>query len=332
MEAFRIAQIESRSWGNNPNSYTLKSFGFQDTSVQVDIINPWENLDKSYHLFLVSDDLCLSKLPFYIPKTQRIALLKESHLLPAIYDPLTFGTLINRFNLIVSHHDGLVATDKRCHFVPYSSNMVGLFPYNIRPCLPDVSHKINLCSAVLSLGSVPFTSPSLFLRKQVIEYLKDNRSVDLFGKSSNFIKCKADALLPYAFSIAMENTISSSYFTEKLIDCILTGAIPIYHGSRSVLNYFDERGILFFDSLAQLKVILSNITHEDYLSLHKFASINFELAIKLRLADYHGYLHRVCDAISSTIQFTDIKPFRMKTSLMSRLKAEARRRSLFFFS
>lgn len=332
MERLRIAQIEPRSWGDNPRRYAINSFGSQSISVEIDIIKPWEDIDIGYHLFLISDDLCLSKLPFFIPKSQRIALLKESHLLPCIYDASNVGKLMTRFNLILTHHDGLAAADKRFQLVPFSSNMVELCPYAKPTSLPEVSRKLKFCSAVISLGSAPFTSPSLFLRKQVIEYLSGHRKVDLFGKSSNYIKCKADALLPYAFSIAMENTISSSYFTEKLIDCILTGAIPIYHGSRSVLNYFDQRGILFFDSLAELKVILSNLTPESYLSMREFAVINFEKAIHLRFADYHGYLHRACDAIASAIQATEITPFRINTSLFSRLKAEARHRSSFFIS
>jgi hypothetical protein len=324
MNEIRIAQIEARSWGSNPRNYKLNSIGLGDAPVEIDIIRPWENIEKKYHLFLISDDLCLTKLPFYIPKYQRVALLKESHLLPMIYEPLAVPKLLNRFTTIITHYDGFVALNNRFKLVPYSSNMLGACPYNSWTCLPDLAQKQKFCSAVISLGSDTFVSPSLFLRQQVIDYLSHCHSIDLFGRSSNPIEFKADALESYAFSIAMENTVSSSYFTEKLIDCILTGAIPIYHGSRSVLSFFDKRGILFFDSLAELKSILSSLSLDSYLSLREYAVQNFEAAIHLKLADYHGYLHRVLDAIIPAIRVKDLRPFRISTSLVSRFIAGAR--------
>ena len=76
-QVIKIAQIEARSWGAHPKSYQINHVGTVDYSFEVDIISPWNSSEKSYHLYLVSDDLCLTKLPFYIPKIQRIALLKR---------------------------------------------------------------------------------------------------------------------------------------------------------------------------------------------------------------------------------------------------------------
>ena len=322
-QVIRIAQIEARSWGAHPKSYQINHLSTVDHSFEVDIISPWNSSKKSYHLYLVSDDLCLSKLPFYIPTHQRIALLKESHLLPMIYEPSNVPKLLSRFNLIVTHHDRIAASDKKCKLVPYSSNMVDLCPYETPCCLPAVSKKTNLCSAVISLGAGNLNSSARVLRKEVIEYLSTNQLVNLFGKSTNPIERKADALVTYAFSVAMENIVSPSYFTEKLIDCILTGAIPIYHGSRSVLNYFDGRGIIFFDSLDELKQILSNLSQADYVTLRRYAEKNFEIALRLRLADYHGYLHRICDVIASAVDFSNLMPFTISHSFISKLKATA---------
>jgi len=322
-ETVQIAQVEARSWGAHPTSYTINYSGTVDISFEVDIIRPWDCREKSYHLYLVSDDLCLSKLPFYIPMHQRIALLKESHLLPRIYEPSNVPKLLSRFSLIITHHDRIAASDKKCALVPYSSNMVDLCPYETPCCLPAVSKKSNLCSAVINLGAGSLNSSARVLRKEVIEYLSTNQMVNLFGKSMNPIERKADALVTYAFSVAMENIVSPSYFTEKLIDCILTGTIPIYHGSRSVLNYFDGRGIIFFDSLDELKQILSNLSQADYLTLRRYAEKNFEIALRLRLADYHGYLHRICDVIASTVNLSNLMPFRISQSFASKLKATA---------
>lgn len=319
-----IAQIEPRSWGQHPTSYIINPSESRKDTIRVDIIKPWTKLERKYNIYLIADDLCLSKLPFYIPKAQRVALLKESHLLPKVYDTGSAERLLKTFNLIITHYDSFIAADTRFNFAPFSSNLVGLNPYSYPLYIPATSQKSKFCSAILSLGSDAFVSPALFLRQQVIEYLRSQTTVELFGRSTNPIAAKADALIPYFFSIAMENTVSSSYFSEKLIDCILTGTIPIYHGSRSVLNYFDGRGILFFESLQELESILSSLTFESYRLLREYAVANFNAAINLMLADYHGYLHRVCDIVYSYTSLRLLKPIGLTNSIMAKIQAKTR--------
>ena len=56
-------------------------------------------------------------------------------------------------------------------------------------------------------------------------------SIDIFGFGHNPLADKALALDRYQFSIVIENTPSEHYWTEKLADCILGNAIPIYSGA-----------------------------------------------------------------------------------------------------
>jgi len=41
------------------------------------------------------------------------------------------------------------------------------------------------------------------------------------------------------YSIALENSSITNYFTEKLIDCLITKTIPIYWGCPNITEYFD---------------------------------------------------------------------------------------------
>ena len=76
----------------------------------------------------------------------------------------------------------------------------------------------------------------------------------------------------------MENNIEPDYFTEKLIDCFLTGTIPIYLGTKQVENYFDSNGIIFFDGDEDLPNILNELTSDLYDSKIESIKKNFELA------------------------------------------------------
>jgi hypothetical protein len=46
----------------------------------------------------------------------------------------------------------------------------------------------------------------------------------------------------YQYSFIIENSSQTNYFTEKLIDCLITKTIPIYYGCPNISEYFDTTG------------------------------------------------------------------------------------------
>lgn len=72
---------------------------------------------------------------------------------------------------------------------------------------------------------------------------------------------KFDAIAPYKYSIIIESENEPWYFSEKLIDCLSVGTIPIYWG-QAPPSFFDLRGMLYFDSVEHLKRIVSSINNE----------------------------------------------------------------------
>ena len=58
---------------------------------------------------------------------------------------------------------------------------------------------------------------------------------------------KEDALLPYKYSIAIENTSMPHYFTEKLMDCFLCYTVPFYYGCTNINTYFDSNAYIWID-------------------------------------------------------------------------------------
>jgi hypothetical protein len=50
------------------------------------------------------------------------------------------------------------------------------------------------------------------------------------------------------FSIIIENSEETNYFSEKLIDCLLTKTIPIYWGCPNINDYFDTNGFIIFEN------------------------------------------------------------------------------------
>ena len=66
-------------------------------------------------------------------------------------------------------------------------------------------------------------------------------------------------LSPYRFCVTVENTKNDYYFSEKLLNAIACGCVPVYWGARNISEFFDDSGILSFDTVDDLKKIINEI-------------------------------------------------------------------------
>jgi len=90
-------------------------------------------------------------------------------------------------------------------------------------------------------------------RLEWVEKLKNIVHVYGRGRPNQLVR-KEDGLRDYMFSVAIENDYSDSYFTQTLTDCFATGTIPIFAGSKKVIErYFDANRVIFLESVEQVK-------------------------------------------------------------------------------
>ncbi len=74
-----------------------------------------------------------------------------------------------------------------------------------------------------------------------------------------YLARKRDALLPYRFNVAIENCRRDYWFTEALLDCFLTGTVPIYWGCPSIGEFFNTDGIIECEALEELCDWVGNV-------------------------------------------------------------------------
>lgn len=112
--------------------------------------------------------------------------------------------------------------------------------------------------------------------------IHNNTDIDIFGVGINPIKGKIDGLKNYRFSIAIENSVYNNLFTEKILDCFLTGTIPIYYGCPNIDKFFNTNGFYIFHTVEELLYIIKNLTPRDYYDKINIIKENFDKALQLR--------------------------------------------------
>jgi hypothetical protein len=91
-----------------------------------------------------------------------------------------------------------------------------------------------------------------FRRELVYRILESDLDCDIYGSGweINDLRYKGrpadkgEALLPYEYSIAVENSIYDGYVSEKLFDCFLCNTVPLYYGTPTVDSVYNPASLL----------------------------------------------------------------------------------------
>jgi len=204
---------------------------------------------KFYNLILTTNPKILNTVPhsklFLYGTTWLNKLNKDETYLGEI-DPTFNGFDLNKENTI-----SFLKTNK-------SKDEIKIVPgYNLREKVWSIKNKIKLPVKFYYSNVGPFNSD--------IKYdgtLPEDNKLNLFKSK---------------FSIIIENSQEINYFSEKLIDCLLTKTIPIYWGCPNICDYFDCNGFILFSDENELIDKINNIDIDStYNSFLKFVDINFE--------------------------------------------------------
>lgn len=101
----------------------------------------------------------------------------------------------------------------------------------------------------------------------------------------------------YQFSLVIENSKQENYFTEKLIDCLITKTIPIYWGCPNIDDFFDTSGWVLLDTttINEVKFAMESLTPDMYERYQDVIERNYETA--KQYVDFHGNIRNALSAI-----------------------------------
>lgn len=81
------------------------------------------------------------------------------------------------------------------------------------------------------------------------------------------------------FHIAIENTRVNNYFSEKLIDCLVTKTIPIYWGAPNIGDFFNTRGVFVVQDMQGIIDICNTTNEQEYYEMLPYVEENYRRAI-----------------------------------------------------
>lgn len=103
------------------------------------------------------------------------------------------------------------------------------------------------------------------------------------------------------FHLTVENSKNQNYFTEKIIDALITKTIPIYWGCPNIGDFFDINGMYIFENENEAIDIMNSLTEEDYFLKKEYVENNYQKAIF-----YAEYFNRFSNTLEEIININNI--------------------------
>ncbi|MEO5341306.1 MAG: glycosyltransferase family 10 [Magnetococcus sp. MYC-9] len=123
--------------------------------------------------------------------------------------------------------------------------------------------KERLCSMIVSQKAfLPGHQARLDFFRRLTQHFQGR--IDFFGFGFHPIPDKREAIDPYLFSIAVENSAYAHYWTEKIADVYLGYGMPIYFGAPNIHHYFPPDSLQRIDlqqqdaTIARIETLLDH--------------------------------------------------------------------------
>ena len=124
-------------------------------------------------------------------------------------------------------------------------------------------------------NQLQFNIPKKFYRP------KDTKVLKIFDDNI-IISSKRDKteMFDSMFHICVENNNAKDYFTEKIIDCIISKTVPIYYGCPNISDYFDLNGIIIINKDNYIDII-NNLSEDTYYKMLPYIEKNYQTWLKM---------------------------------------------------
>lgn len=242
------------------------SFGTGDLNIHPTHFEWYRGEDVVGDIAVITES-CFSQVDAVKEKIKIALIMEPPCIQPQAYKLIKDVEFRKKFDYILTHQVELLLLDKKFILYPYA----GCWIYPHKRLIHNKTKNISI------IASKKNQAPGHQLRHCVINTFK-NKIDGIYGNGYDFVQNKIEALKDYRYSIVIENEQSDCWFTEKLIDCLVTGTIPIYWGPKSIGDYFNTKGILSFKSMSELDGILNFAGEKDYIASMNAIKENFERA------------------------------------------------------
>lgn len=196
------------------------------------------------------------------------------------------GMELNTYNFLLTHNQKLIDECPNSHLFPFGTTWIKDYEF------PEKKYSVSaLVGGKLLAQGHHLRHQMWFKQNKIVNiptnfFLSGNFPGELINYNNNpILGSDKKPLFDNQFHICIENTKRENWFTEKLIDCLITKTIPIYWGCPNIHKWFNTDGFFIIDSVHEIINICNTLNPETYKEKLKIVEENYEIAKKYAKID-----------------------------------------------
>jgi len=210
------------------------------------------------------------------------ALIESPAIVPVDYEIFRRHPGLERdFDAIFTYDERILNEVANARFVPFCAQPWFGLPIGGGALDPEAFRKKSKTVSILSSDKTMCDLHKFRLSLAV--QCKRDCLADTFGTFDGGPMVKvADTLTNYRYSIVVENSFSRYFFTERITSCFLAMTVPVYCGTGSIGEFFNEQGVISIRPGDDVKKVLGQCSEADYESRLPAILDNYRRAIEYR--------------------------------------------------
>lgn len=258
-----------------------------NSSVFTELANPPYNAKRNIHYYLNEYQHHFDLIVVFGDLPNDFGIIKTKLSLFISGEPPSIKSYNNRF---LNQFDSIISVDTMIKHKDHIFTHPGL-PWHVEKSYADLIkiNDINKTRDILLISSDKLYSKGHLRRlKLCCKLMKTfGDKIDFYGRGINSFSDKYRLLSKYRYCIAIENDTILHYFTEKIKDCFLARAIPIYVGATNIQSYY-SKDAMYVSSYSEYQDIVTIIAKilEDSITSYQAMASHLENAVTSTLNHY----------------------------------------------
>ena len=202
--------------------------------------------------------------------------------------------LSRRFHRLLTHSQALADRVPNARIAPHGGCWLRTVPAVPPPKVARVS----------MIASARRSAPGHRLRHRIASGSSSGSpDLVLLGHGYRPLDDKADGHASFMFSVVIENSREPGYFTEKIIDSVACGSIPIYWGAPDIRRFLDPGGIIECRDERELRDAIVAASEGSFRAMAAAAERN-----RRRAPTYADFRSIVAQVLESDRSFEPVPP------------------------
>lgn len=249
------------------------SFGCGDLNIAPEFFEWYRGSENINDIVVITDNM-FNRVDECSEKIKIALMIEPPAISPHMHERMRDTAFYNKFDYILTYNRSLLELSDKFVFYPFG----GCWIYPGDRKLHTKTKNVSI------VASAKKETPLHRFRHDIIA--AHGHKIGVYGNGYQRIENKIVALRDYRFQVVIENDATDYWFTEKLIDCFVTGTVPIYCGTTAIDKFFNSRGVILIkDDLLTIQRLIDLADDELYEWYKPYLEDNYKRAMSYTLPE-----------------------------------------------